>query len=635
MGHFTSGGPVSNPVLIAFLMSLAFVAAVGASTPDPASRPSRESRLATMGTLAEPLIASYEDKLKATTEPASRELTQFVHYSLATGRDPAKAEYALRKCFDAQDVDPKSKKFGTVLWKQNHPEIDDPNAIEFTLHGIAPALIRYRDRLSPEIREYLKPHLIAGVAALQAHHVSVDYTNIFLMKATNLLLVGQYLSDPSIVGQGRQMLATWLQSVKEHGITEYDSPTYSSIVLNCLTPAHDLTADAEAKALLKTALDYVWSDVAANYFPGQQTLCGAQSRNYSFTSSVNILCNNYFLEGLRDTPGPIGLFNEGPDTYINALESRESGYHPAPEILALAQLPTRSIHQRVGSQPGMDRTTYITPDFSVGSSSHWYGEQDRLINIQLASSKVLPDIAVVADEFDSPYGRVKRPDRAGHQKPVELKRDVSIVQHDGTILALMNLVGAQNRELDNVATNVLLPVRADEILRNDSPIDTTHAFEIPVPDGSVVVLKQSRAAVAIRIIHADSLNEPAAPIFLKWDGNDAEVARLVAYHYAGQNRLIPAAPVRVAILIKASSCSLETDLVGLSESIHSAQISDRATGQTWSVSAQFLAENLLLSAGLDLHSGRPIARQVNGTDLANDEFTINGNDIAGRLLPHY
>ena len=147
------------------------------------------------------------------------------------------------------------------------------------------------------------------------------------------------------------------------------------------------------------------------------------------------------------------MFNEGPDTYINALESGESGYHPGAQILALASLSTREIQQRVGPGAGMDRTTYITPDFAIGSASHWYGEQDRLINIQLASTKVLPDIAVVADEFDSPYGRIKRPDRAGHQKPVELKRDVSIVQHQGTILALMNLVGAQKRELDSVATN--------------------------------------------------------------------------------------------------------------------------------------------------------------------------------------
>ena len=289
-------------------------------------------RVQELGKLVMPRVELYEAAFDSTSDPTSRELTQYAHYCAGDGRAGDKAESAIRKCFDSQIMHPKSEKFGTVLWRLNHPEINDPNAIEFTVHGLAPALVRYGDHLSPATRDYLKPHLVAAIAALRAHHVSVDYTNIYLMKATNLLLVGQYLNDPSAVSDGKRMLTAWLQSVRAHGITEYDSPTYACIVLNSLTPAHDLTSDPEAKGLLKTALDYTWADLAANYFSGQQTLCGAQSRNYSFTSSVNILCNNYYLEGLRDTPGPIGLFNEGPDTYINALESGESGYHPGEQI---------------------------------------------------------------------------------------------------------------------------------------------------------------------------------------------------------------------------------------------------------------------------------------------------------------
>ena len=211
-------------------------------------------------------VELYEAAFDSTSDPTSRELTQYAHYALAMGRAGDKAESAIRKCFDSQITDPKSEKFGTVLWRLNHPEINDPNAIEFTVHGLAPALVRYGDHLSPATRDYLKPHLVAAIAAGAVTHVSVDYTNIYLMKATNLMLVGQYLNDPSAVSDGKRMLTAWLQSVRDHGITEYDSPTYACIVLNSLTPAHDLTSDPEAKGLLKTALDYTWANPRRELF---------------------------------------------------------------------------------------------------------------------------------------------------------------------------------------------------------------------------------------------------------------------------------------------------------------------------------------------------------------------------------
>jgi hypothetical protein len=586
-----------------------------------------------MGQLVAPVIDSFDKKFDSISDPTSRELTQFFHFAIALGRDSTHAEQVLRKCLDAQNMDAASKRYGTVPWRQNHPEIDDPNAIEFTLHGAAPALLLYNDRLPAEMRQYLKPHLVAGITAMRAHHVPVSYTNIYLMKATNLLLLGQYLSDPSAIADGKQMLTNWLAFVKENGITEYDSPTYASIVLNCLTPAHDRSNDADAKQLLKTCLDFVWADLAANYFSGQQTICGAQSRNYSFTSSINILCNNYYVEGLRETPGPLGLFNEGPDTYINAVESGPDGYHPDAELLALAHLPIRLIHQRVGAEPGMDRTTYITPDIAIGSASHLYGEQDRLINVQLASSKVLPDIAVVADEFDSPYGRVKRPDRTGHEKPVELKRTVSITQNEGTILALMNLVGAENRELDSVATNVLLPVQADAIWLNGSPVSTAQPFETAVPSDGVILVREGNSAVAIRILHADSVSGPAASTFLKWDGNDAQVARLVAYHYCGPKQMIPAQPIRVALLIRAITCTSDADAHALLEWTRSAQVQDETDGSNlWQVTTTSRQGREGLCAALHLATGAPTNRRVNGLDVSSSVFKVNGDDLIERIF---
>ena len=48
-------------------------------------------------------------------------------------------------------MDPASPGYGTVPWQQGHPEIKDPNAIEFTMQPVGVILLRHGGKLSEAI----------------------------------------------------------------------------------------------------------------------------------------------------------------------------------------------------------------------------------------------------------------------------------------------------------------------------------------------------------------------------------------------------------------------------------------------------------------------------------------------------
>jgi hypothetical protein len=463
---------------------------------------------------------------------------------------------------------------------------------------------------------------------MRRHRVPVQYTNIFLMKATNLLLCGEAIGDTSAVDDGKKMLDDWLAFTGRYGVIEYDSPVYSNIDLNCVTAGYNHTRDPHARAALKTILDYLWADVSANYFAGQESLTGAHSRDYSFVDSVGMISWAYYLVGLSDHATAVGLFNEMPDTWTNAAEGP---YEPPEAIVSLGRIPTRLIRQRVGEKYGQDRYTWITPDFSIGSASAYYGTQDKLVNCELASAKRLCNIVLIADGFDAPYGRVKRPDRAGHNKPVLIERAVTTVQERGIVLAMLNLTGAKNNENQSVATNVLIPARAEAIYVDGALVSLSAPIERALSVDSVVTVKEGNGAVAVRFLHADAATEHAVQYWLKWDGNDAGAARVVAYHSTAGRAEPPRQPVRAAVLLVAKSCGTDAELDSLTRSLQTAKINDSTEDSLWHLSVT--VDGVELAGGQDLRNATSTDRKVNGQEMKTENFLLNDRDLAKELIP--
>lgn len=594
-----------------------------------AAPPTDPDRLSLITARIEQTATGFLARLQTSAaQPTARDLSAGALAWLELGHSSTNAEDLLRRLFRLQDLDPQSAGYGTVPWQEGHPEIRDANAIEFALLPVGLILRRHGQTLSENLKTNALAHVRAGLAAVRRHKVRVTYANIYLMRTANLLLLGQAIDDPNAVAEGEAAWDAWLAFTRTNGVAEYNSPTYTPIQIDCLALAHHFTTNASLKARLKTALDFCWADLAANYFPGRQTLTAPSSRDYNFLfSDENVNCT-YYLAGLRPTlPGRVMLSDEVRMWAV----ARQDGYRASPEILALAALPERVIRSRFGAQPGQDRYVFLTPDFAIGSASASYGPQDKTVCVELASTNRLPVISFVADAFDAPFGRLRLTDRSGHRKPWHLQPLPVTVQEKGFLLALFDLApGLKGREWTNLASNVILPMQAGRCYLDGRPVDATRPFELPAGPDSIVVVREGRTAVAARLFAADACAGRAPLWQVKYDGHAPGAGRLVVYHYRGPDRALTEASVCAGLWLVAEHCETEAEFAAFLERTRQVQTRSRLEDGVWRLLAKH--GTVELEAALDLKRKQIATRRVNGRDWQSEVLSVNGQDWAARTL---
>jgi hypothetical protein len=258
---------------------------------------------------------------------STRELTHVAHDLLAMGEPAKEPEILVERAFAEQSMDTDSPIYGTVPWAIGvHAESEDANAIEFTCLPTGAIMPRYRSQLSPEFIKDITPHLHAALAAIRRHKVSVAYTNIYLMKISNLLLLVEAIGDDDAVKLGLSNLNQWIGYTQKNGIGEYNSPTYFETQINSANVAYSNTSNPVAKAELRAVLDFLWADACASYYAPTQQLGGASSRDYDFIYGTGPMDRYFFLEGLRDQPPIQTLVNDMSAVFCDAVESE---YRPS------------------------------------------------------------------------------------------------------------------------------------------------------------------------------------------------------------------------------------------------------------------------------------------------------------------
>src|SRR5581483_9526815 len=434
---------------------------------------------------------------KPRPEPDVRDISHAALASLILGEPPARAENYLRHVFALQEMDASSRDFGIVPWQENHPDIRDANAIEFTMEPVGPIFLLFGDKLSPAFRAEARPHLAAAVAAIRRHHVKVTYTNIYLMKMGNLLSLGTALDDAGARAEGLAMLDEFIRQTRTAGIGEFASPTYSAVQMSALELLVNVERDPVVRTRLRALLDYFWVDLAAGYYPPTEVMAGAYSRVYNFLSTDENVNQLYYRAGLRAAAPPKPLLTN--DQILIWANARLGGYTPPAFALDLARQPERFVRARYGDAPGQDRTLYVTPRFAIGSASTFAGPQSRALSVILGARPDLPFITLAADVHDSPYGKVRLKDASGHLKPRVLAPALACVQERGAVLALLDLAPALRAEKEPaapVATSLIVPLHAGRIAIDGKPVDLTTKDPQPVPPGAVLVVREGGAAVA-------------------------------------------------------------------------------------------------------------------------------------------
>jgi hypothetical protein len=542
--------------------------------------------------------------------PSIRDLPNAALATLILSKNGPAAEDLIRREFSEQNMDAASPDFGSLPWQIGHPEIQDANAIEFGMQAIGPIWLGYGQYFSAGFKQEMAPHLRAALAAIRRHQVKVTYTNMFLMKTVNLILVGEAAGDDAAAAEGYANLDEWMAWTRLEGICEFDSPTYYAVDLSSLATGCRYAARPAARANFKAILDYLWRDIAANFFPARGSLSGPHSRDYDFLRGEGALDVYLYAEGFRDSQNLQKL-----DLEKALLLEATAAYQPPAGSLDSARVPEKVVMQRWNLLPAAQRYNYVTPDFAIGSTSGDYGPQDRLFSVELGGSNTLPVISVVPDVYDQPYGLQKIKGGDGHGKPRHIPLHLTAVQQKGAALLMLDLDPRKETDFGTFATNVILPADAGELVLNGHPICVSPSLAERAKVGALVGVKEGNAGVVIRVFLADGCAGQMPELILKADpeGLRKGALRLAIYHYRGSAQPLSENHVRVGLLVIAARCETDGAFATLIEKAGKAAIDEEDSDGIWKV--RVALGDLTLEAARDLDRRSILYRRVNGKEV--------------------
>lgn len=510
---------------MAGLWALISVLAIGEPsriyTSPPLTLPQRE-------TVIRRLQARWEQIQKKPGRMGVRELFAFALECAEADWGIERIEEALALAEQMQDHNPESRTFGNFRWYWEAERPEDLNAVEFCMQDAALLWMRHRERLPKGAMERLERLIRFGIEGILRHNVPVSYTNIFLMKTWNCIALGENFARPELARRGYGMLDAWLLYTYENGIHEYLSPTYYGVDLDCLILIARFSQSAKARSQAEAALKLFWEDIAANWFEPCKRLGGAHSRDYDYLNGRGALDEHLRYAGWLLQP--VG--------YLPSRFLLLAGWKPHEELRqrAINELP-RFVHQRWGSGKGEWASHWVGHSISLGVAGACYGPEDKVMTLQFANGPDKPMGYLVVDARNDPYGKKREVTPGGHMKSWHPEPFICSV-HKGREALI--LVATSPEELSfkrwipqpvALATHFVFPREGTEVWLEGkrSPL-AQEVGSTQMALGTPVFLRYGDAAVGIRVVYAQDLEERSAQLALVNDGNPYGVMRLSIIH---------------------------------------------------------------------------------------------------------
>lgn len=194
---------------------------------------------------------------------------------------------------DAQETNPTARTFGIWSW-----------TFEETLEQMAPPDWNWADFIGVRLAQIIKCHshqvdidLINRMKQALDHaawsifrrNMHAGYTNIAVMGATCTAAAGEILPENRLLKYAQIRLQNVVDHVAENGsFTEYNSPTYSTVLLEELSRIFVLCEDPLMRALSHELLLKTWEVIGEHYHPATHQWAGPHARCYQQLTSPQI-----------------------------------------------------------------------------------------------------------------------------------------------------------------------------------------------------------------------------------------------------------------------------------------------------------------------------------------------------------
>jgi len=447
-----------------------------------------------------------------------------------------------------QDRNPQSRTYGNFRWSWQHEGVWDANAVDFCMQTGALLWIRHRHALPPAAREKLRGILELAIHGLLGHRVPETYSNIALMNAGDLILLGEAMDHPAAAAEGYARLDRYLLATWECGTHEYCSPTYYGVDLDDLVLIEAFAQNERGRQQARVLLEYFWTDIALNWFPPAQKLGGARSRDYDYLRGLGFLDQQMTANGWL----PAGERNR-----VASIVNAFARWRPPARMKAMSETRfPRLVQQIWGFEPAESRTHYLCSDVTLSAAGAGYRTMDLPLCADLPGSRECVRCYFLPDGRHDPYGKVKIQESQAHAKTLHLTPFWAAAQRRGDALGLA-LYRAKDvpAGTGTLESHFVMPLDVDGFWIGGRRLAAAKdkPWEIPLNPGQPLVLRKGTAAVGVRLPWARGLDGKDASAAFVFDGNPYGAVRLTVAHHAGARPDAAAARAGAAFWIRIGS----------------------------------------------------------------------------------
>jgi len=453
-----------------------------------------------------------------------------------------------------QDRNPESRGYGNFRWSWRDGAVFDFNAGDFCMENAAVIWIKHRKLLTDKQRKDLSELIDHAIAGCLRHRVSSGYTNIAILNAQNLILMGEMLGRDDVLAEGRKRLDDFCAYTAVNGIREYCSPTYAGVDLICLHRLHTYCVTPAVRGQCEALLNVFWLDAIANCFAPSFRLGGAHSRDYDYLGGRG---------GVDAWLAAAGCFASPNPSAAPPLLWLQSTWRPPTAWLRDLQVAPRVVTQVWGPGGSEYRVMWAGRHVALSIAGKTYHNMDAPMVVNFAGPHTMPRGYFIADGRRDPYGKKVIPEGNGpHRKTLHLMPHWYAVQDGQDALGLALHRREDIRDCPTLESHFVLPYPCDELFIGNHTVvfDAKAPKTVPVSSGAAVVIRHGAAAAAIRVIWSQNTVREPAPVALIHDGNPHGVIRLtVAHHDQWGMPINTDAPVGAAFWIRV--CDLADNAV--------------------------------------------------------------------------
>lgn len=522
-------------------------------------------------------------------ELGCREIFTYALLLCESNQHPDRLQRLFEVAARMQDRDQESRGYGNLRWRWREGAVLDANAVEFTMQDATVIWLKHRDALPEGARTVLKELMEYAVQGCLRHSVGASYTNIALMNAYNLVLLGQLLGQPKAAEEGRKRLERICTYTWEAGIHEYNSPTYTGVDLDSLVLLAKFADDPQVRTAAETLLELFWTSIALNWYEPANKTGGTHSRDYDYLHGLGYLDRWAAWAGWLSAE-------------VGGRPSRQAmlaDLHPDAKLAAYLKQYPRLIRESWGTAGAEARTQYVLPEVALSSSSAAYGSMDLPLTADLAGDRQSVRCYFVPDGRHDPYGKMVIP--AGpHLKTLHLTPFFAAAQRKTDALALVVYrAGDLEESQATLESHFVMPRDVDEVWVDDRAVKLTNGQPtvVELQPNEVVAIRRGGGVVGVKVPWSLGLDGGPAKTALVDDGNPYGAIRLTVAHHSFWGLRSEDALAAAAFCVRVGSGLSSADFAGWRRDFAAAHAAVTDAQGVLHATAESLDGRLSLTAG--------------------------------------